>query len=307
MADNRRASTYLLSLPERVIRSAAGLAAGLVHELTDVAVPDFLRRTHLYQSLVDGTLRFLIEAVGEVKDVYPSGDALAENFLMRRTAGNGIELVGILTFHASPVWVLAALADLSGAGRQVIQEIAASLQREGLLESGTTFTNVDQLLNGLEQSAGRAAKTINLPPLDVGELRREWESIRKSVAEIRSPNLPSREQIRGQWVELQREAERQNRSVFEMSSLLALSAVREVPNQLVWFGHSAVLAAETAGRMVAGALLTHYSETLGEIHRIGYLRYWIREFRPYLKAAAMQFSPEHGSLTQRLLKSREEA
>lgn len=303
MAENRRISSYLLSLPERVVRSAAGLAAGLVRELIDVAVPDFLRRTHLYQSLVEGTLRFLIEAVGEVKDVYPSGDALAENFLMRRTAGNGIELVGILTFHASPVWVLAALADLSGAGRQVIQEIAASLQKEGLLENGTAFTNVDQLLNGLEHCAGRAAKTMNMPPLDIAELRREWQSIRSAVAEIPAPNLPSLDEVRSHWTELEREAERQKRSVFELSSLVAMSVVREVPNQLLWFGQSAVLAAETAGRMVGGALLAHYSETLGEIRRIGYVRYWIREFRPYLKAAAMQFSPEHGSSTQRLLKS----
>ena len=31
---------------------------------------------------------------------------------------HGIELLGILTLHASPVWVLAALADATGAGKQ---------------------------------------------------------------------------------------------------------------------------------------------------------------------------------------------
>src|SRR3954467_3481664 len=174
MSENRRFTGYLLSLPERVVRSAAGLAGGLVRELSDVAIPDFLRRTHLYQSLVDGTLRFLIEQVGEVENVYPSGDALAENFLMRRTAGNGIELVGILTFHASPVWVLAALADISGAGRQLIHEITASLQEEGLLEKGVSFDNVEQMLDGLEKTAGRAAQAFNMPPLDIDGLRLEW-------------------------------------------------------------------------------------------------------------------------------------
>jgi hypothetical protein len=305
MPENRRFTRYLVSLPERVLRSAAGLAGGLVRELSDVAIPDFLRRTHLYQSLVDGTLRFLIEQVGEVENVYPAGDAIAENFLMRRTAGNGIELVGILTFHASPVWVLAALADLSGAGRQVIQEIATSLQQEGLLEPGTTFNSVDQLLNGLEQGAGRAARTINMPPLDVAELRREWSSIRAAIADIPTPNLPGLDEVRSHWAELKREAEAQKRSVFELSSLLAMSAVREVPNQLVWFGQSTALAAGAAGRMAASALLAHYSQTLGEIRQIGYLRYWIREFRPYLKAAALQFSPQHGSLTERLFSSSE--
>ena len=51
---------YLLSVPERVLRSATGLAAGLIRELGDVALPAALRRTKLYQSLVEGTLRFLI-------------------------------------------------------------------------------------------------------------------------------------------------------------------------------------------------------------------------------------------------------
>ncbi|MEK7753885.1 MAG: hypothetical protein AAB654_18325, partial [Acidobacteriota bacterium] len=126
---------YLASLPERVVRSASALAGGLVRELGDVTLPPAIRRTRLYRSLVDSTLRFLIEQVGQVEGAYPLEGRLAEDFAMRRAAGNGIELVGILTFRASPVWVLAALADLSGAGRQLIQEIAASLKQEGLLEA----------------------------------------------------------------------------------------------------------------------------------------------------------------------------
>ena len=108
---------YVLSLPERVVRSASALAGGLLNEIGGAALPVALRRTRLYRSMVETTLRFLIEQVGEVEGVFPPGTKLAENFLVRRTAGNGIELIGILTFRASPVWVLAALADLSGAGR----------------------------------------------------------------------------------------------------------------------------------------------------------------------------------------------
>ena len=49
-----------------------------------------------------------------MEGVFPPGTKLAEDFLLRRTAGNGIE-PSAFTFRASPVWVLAALADLSGA------------------------------------------------------------------------------------------------------------------------------------------------------------------------------------------------
>jgi hypothetical protein len=141
---------YLLSLPERVLRSAAALAGGLIRELGDVTLPAAVRRTKTYQMMVDIALRFMIEQVGQVQGVYPSEGELANNFLARRTAGHGIELVGILAFRASPVWIMAALADISGAGRQIVQEIAEALKDEGLLTREAKFENIDQLLDGLE-------------------------------------------------------------------------------------------------------------------------------------------------------------
>ena len=85
-----RVTRYLVSLPERVVRSAAALAGGLIRELGDVTVPATVRRTKSYQMMVDVALRFMIEQVGQVQDVYPSEGALANNFLLRRTAGHGI-------------------------------------------------------------------------------------------------------------------------------------------------------------------------------------------------------------------------
>ena len=87
--------------------------------------------------MVGQTLRFLIEEVGEVEGTYPTEGALSEKFALRRAAGNGIELLGILAFRASPVWVMAALADASGAGRNLVREIADSLKQEGLLDPDT--------------------------------------------------------------------------------------------------------------------------------------------------------------------------
>lgn len=108
---------YIISLPERVLRSASALAGGLANQIGATALPAALRRTRLYKTLVEAVLRFVIEEIGQVEGVFPTEGKLAEDFLLRQTAGNGIALLSILTFHASPVWVLAALADLSGVGR----------------------------------------------------------------------------------------------------------------------------------------------------------------------------------------------
>src|SRR5579863_11448 len=145
-----RIGAYLISLPERLVRSGAALAGGLMRELGDIALPAAVRRTKTYQTMVEIALRFMIEQLGEVKGVYPSEGELAANFLLRRTAGHGIELAGLIAFRASPVWILAALADVSGAGRQIVQEIAEAMTQEGLLEPDARFENIEQSLDGLE-------------------------------------------------------------------------------------------------------------------------------------------------------------
>lgn len=303
MATNRGGhwTSFIVSLPERVVRSATALAGGLLKEIGDVTIPKTLRRTQLYQNLVEALLRFLIEQVGEVEGVYPGGDKLSEDFLLRRAAGNGIELVGILAFRASPVWVLAALADVSGAGRHLIREISGTLKEEGLLDKETEFGSVDQMLDGLERSAGRLAGTVNSPPLDVATLRREWEGFRKDVSRIPPRDLPGIDVVTEVWQGIQKEAQVQQRTMFEVSSVMAMSAAARLPEKARWLSISAGVAAIKTGEIAVGVILDHYREALSAIHETGYVQYAVRQFRPYLHAAASQFSRGKRSLTERLL------
>ncbi len=286
------------------MRSVSALSAGLVREIGNVTLPKAVRQTKLYETMVESTLRFLVEQVGQVEGVYPAEGKLAENFLLKRTLGDGIDLAGIVAFHASPVWVLAALADISGAGRQLVDEISSSLKDEGLLDRNTHFENVDQLLDGLERTAGQLASSIRFPPLDIPALRKEWTALKESARSIPPRNLPSAGVVREQWEDLKQEAAREHRTVLELSSLMALSAVRAVPGNLLWLSRCARTATRRTGQLFAEGLLDHYRITLKEIRDTGYLDYWTREFRPYLRAAAGQFSPAHQSLTERLWKHR---
>ncbi|RPI56586.1 MAG: hypothetical protein EHM55_04810 [Acidobacteria bacterium] len=279
--------SYLISLPERLVRSILGLSAGLAREVGEVALPAAVRRSQLYQNLVDTTLRFLIEQVGEVEGVYAVGDHLPDDFLVRRTAGNAIEVLGIVAFRASPVWVLAAMADVCGMGRHLIPEIADALKAQGLLEKDAQFATVDQMLDGLERTSSRLAASVNTPPLDVPGLRNEWNAIRDEARRMKPSSLPSRETIGQLWTELKAESVRQNRSVYETSSMLALGAIRAGTLR--------------TGQLFGAALLDHYRQTLTEIRQIGYVGYAARQLQPYVRAAASQFSPVRTTLTQRML------
>jgi hypothetical protein len=299
----RSATTqYLISLPERVLRSASALAGGLLKEIGEVAIPAGIRKTKTYHVMVGLGLRFLVEQVGEVEGIYPAEGQLTDDFILRRTAGHGIELAGILAFHASPVWILAALADISGAGRQIVHEISQALKDEGLLDPESRFETVDQILDGLEKTASVATDVINTPPVDVAGLRAEWAVFQSSARKIPPTNLPSPGMLLRYWDELKSEAAAQHRSIFELSSLLALSAIAHAPYNLRRLARATSRAAWNTGQFFAAGLLEHYSTTLKEIHETGYLAYWSGEFRPYLRAAAIQFSREHRSLTERLMR-----
>ena len=293
--------SYLVSLPERIVRSALGFGAGIAREVAEVALPDGVRHSQLYQNLVDATLRYLIEQVGGAEGIYESDDLLPENFLARRAAGNAVEVLGVIAFRASPVWVLAALADLCGIGRRLIPEIAEALRTQGLLDEATRFTTVDELLDGLERTSSRLATTINTPPLDVAGLRREWAAIREETRALQPESLPSGESIANLWGQLKTESARQNRSIFETSSMMAVSTVRSIPEGVRWLSASARVGATRTGQIVGAALLDHYRQTLAEMREVGYLTYAGRHLMPYVRAAARQFSPQRRTLTERAI------
>lgn len=287
-----------------MVRSLSAISGGLLREIGEAALPASVRRTTLYKTMVDVALRFMIEEVGQVEGVYPSEGQLAEGFLLKRTASHGIELLGILAFRASPIWVLAALADLSGGGRALIQQIARALKEEGLLEPDASFETMEQMLDGLERTSAHLATTLNLPPVDIGGLRREWSTFQHAVKSIPPRRIPALDQVERVWSELQESAREQGRSVFVMSSLMAVSAVAHVPASVVWLSRAAHSATRRTGKVLGEALLDHYVDTLREIARMGFAAYWAREFRPYLRAAAMQFAPERVSSTERMLRHR---
>jgi hypothetical protein len=282
-----RLKRYLLSFPERFVRSALGLGAGVAREVGEVALPAAVRRSQLYSNLVDTTLRFLIEDVGGAEGVYRAEEQLPDNFLARRTAGNAIEALGIVAFRASPVWVLAALADLSGMGRQLIPEIADALKAQGLLDKHSQFTSVDQMLDGLERTSSRLASTINTPPLDIAGLRSEWSALRDEARRLQPSSRPTWESISSVWTQLKTEAARQERSIFETSSMMAVSATR--------------VSAVRTGQFFTSALLDHYRQTLSELREVGYWTYASRQLKPYVHAAIDQFSPKRRTMTERVV------
>jgi hypothetical protein len=292
---------YVLSLPERTLRSVSALSGGILYELSHVTLPMGVRNMALYRATAGITLRFLIEELGEVPGIYPPDEYFSRKFLYRYVLGTGIELTSIATFFVSPVWVLAALGDATKVGRVLTIEIADALKAARLIDPGASVATIEQLLDALDRTASHAALAVNMPPLDVKSLRRELAQFRVELASLPAAELPTKEDIERAWREIADAARKSNRSVFAVSAAMGISAVRRVPSDLWWLSKATATAAKRTGQVTGRVLLDHYSAAAREISKVGFPEYWGSELRPYAVGAIRQMLPQKKSWTERMI------
>ena len=107
---------FLVSLPERATRAVFALAGGGVHETAELVLPRLVRRSRLYEATAKNLLRVSIELVGGVEAPPGAADEYEpdpKRLAIRKTAGNVVELGSIAAFGFSPLWLLAAGADVT--------------------------------------------------------------------------------------------------------------------------------------------------------------------------------------------------
>lgn len=273
-----------LSLPERTLRGLVGGVGGAVHETAQVVVPSKLREGRLYRSAVEKSLKFLVQELGGVEGRF-EGDA-AQLDMARETVGGLLDNASQLMLHVSPVWVLAAVSDVTRGTRVYLDELQSELARQGVVPEGTRAGSVGELLDVLEGVSSRLTDSIETPPLNADDLRASYEAIKAEV--------PGFDAAEGEatWDALKRIAEREQRSVFEVSTAVALTT------------RGAVASVSVAADMLYENVFDHYRGALAEIHENGYWQTVSDAAEPYLAAARGQFDAARESTTERLLSGR---
>jgi hypothetical protein len=182
-----RAGTFLVSLPERLIRSLVAVVGGALHETAEVVLPRFARRSRLYEATAKNLLRVAIELVGDVEREVPPDEPSAGELAKRKTAGNVVELGSIAAFGFSPLWLLAAAADVSHGSRVYLQALVGELKEAGVLSEQAEPGTVDDLLAAFEGATGTTARLVDLPPLELADLRTSLAELRSSASDLPSP------------------------------------------------------------------------------------------------------------------------
>ncbi len=278
-AQSVRSRSYLASLPERTARAGAALTGGFVYEASEVMLPLAVRRSRLYQAIVGRLLRITIELLGGVEGVYPAQEMPVRELLARKTAGNVVEVSSFLAVGWSPVWLLAGASDLVGGTKVYLRTLVAELRDAGVLAPDAEVASFEELLSVLEGTSGVLADTVDVPPLNVSSVRASWQELQRQVADL--PDAAGLENI---FAELQLAARQEDRSVLEISSMVALGAVR-------------------AGVSLGNVhIFDYYRHALRTIVEEGLLSFLRRTSTPYLTRARSHFDPRSSTYSERLLR-----
>lgn len=272
------AGQYVASLPERLVRTAAAGAGGLVHETSEAILPPPIRRSQLYQSTIGRMLRIVVEFVGGVAGEESAEDMAVKDLAVRKLAGNAVEMASVVAVGWSPLWLLAAAADVTGGTRAYLDTFVKELKTSGVLPSDADVSTADDLLAALGNTSGQMADTIDIPPMALDEMRNSLSQFRQHAGD-----LPDPRDLTQIFTEMNRAATEQNRSLLTVSSLVAAGAIQ-------------------AGIQLGNVhLFSFYRDSLSTIRTEGVPAYVQRISQPYLEAAANHLHPRSGTHTQRLL------
>lgn len=276
---DRRVLRYAITFPERVIRAAFAGLGGATYEAAQLLLPRFVRHSRLYEATAKNALRIAVEFVGDVHAA-PSGESeemSSSRVTAKKAAGNFVELSSIAAFGFSPLWLLAGAADVLNGSRVYLRTLEAELIAAGVLAPDARFDTVDQLIGSLQGGAGTTARLIDVPPLELAELKRSLSELRADAA-----SLPSHTEMAALLEGLRRTANAEGRSLLEVSSGVGLAFIAS---------------ARSVGRT---HLTVPYREDWQPLRDEGFAAYAARVSRPYREAVALHFDPSKRTFTERV-------
>jgi hypothetical protein len=294
----RKYLLYTLSLPERTLRSGAGLVGGAVRESAALLVPQAFQNSKTYSTMVRQMLDFLVEDVGGVakRTDDPAAPPAVENFVARKTVGNFIELAGLATLHLSPLTLLAVVSDVAYGSQTYLKELAEELKKEGVIERDSTIDHVDDLLAAVAKTSGTLASAFDTPPLSVEGLKRTIDQTRAAATTIDLTSVVPQAEMQRMWTEIHDLARRDGVGVLDVSTAMTLSALDKIGD----VGRGALSGVRVAGTLFDRHVIEHYEQALERVRTRGYYATLAEASGPYIEAVWTNFSTDRGTITEGL-------
>lgn len=286
-----------LSLPERAIRSGAGLAAGALRESTALLVPQAFQNSKTYTVFVRQMLDYLAEDVGGVKrSTAAEAQPAVENFVARKAVGNFLEMASMATLHVSPITLLAIVSDVAYGSQTFLRELSRELKEQGIIDERSTIDHVDDLLAAVAKTSSAAATTFDTPPMSVEGLRQSIEETRQSIKTVDPTKVIPQAEMERLWRDMQELARRDGVSMLDVSGTMALYSL----DRMSRLGRGALSSVRVAGSLFDRHVMDHYEQAAAEIRDRGLYATLAESSGPYIEAVWHNFSSDRTTITEDL-------
>lgn len=302
-----RLFVYGLTLPERVVRSTVGLAAGAAREAAGFLVPSAFQDSKTYEIVIRKSLGFLAEDIGGAKR--PEAVATAEagatsppmnEFVARKAVGNFVDLAGLATLHVSPLWLLAIVSDVAYGSKAYVRELAEELQKQGLVDDASTIHHVDDVLEAVQHASGRAANMFDTPPLSVDELKQSLTETRAALTSADYKKILPEAELKQYWNEMRAVSAREQVSLLGVSAAMTMQTL----DKLKTVSQGTLTGLHVAGGLFNRHVLGHYAESLTALRDRGVFVTLRDTSTPYVSAVWNNFSSNRPTWTEKLLSLR---
>ena len=292
---------YTISLPERYLRGLTALLGGMLRETTELIVPDFVKDSTSYNIFIGNVLRFAIENIGEVDEVYDVDDLDGE-YASRKILGNAIEGIGIATVHVSPLWIFAFFADSVKGGKAYLKRLRREMISKGYLDSEDDSDSLQELLGGLERTTRSLAQNIDTPPISRDEILDNLKEIQESIEDLLSKTGRIAEDITTDVSKIMRDfidtATDEGQSLIELAGVLALQATSRAKKA----AGLTIVVPQVTSQILYENIFEYYKDTLQNIHENGYADVASKAIEPYGNAIINHFSTDKETWTEKLFR-----
>jgi hypothetical protein len=290
---------FLLSLPERVLRSAASIVGGFTLSLLEIIIPKGFKGMTMYRILVGDGLRFIIERIAGIPSL--NLQPLPGDYQQRKLAGSAIEAIGLLTVQFSPLWVFAVAGDAAAGSQVFLCRLVDHLKAQGVLKDQVEVDDLTDLLDAVQSASRTTAGMIDTPPLTRSELEKLAMDMRTAYGQVFRGTrnlLPRLEKL---WTQMNELSDSPLISLDQLARYMGMEARTWLRRGRVMTKAVSLTGSELFGEQV----LDGYQHTLDELKLEGLGGYARARMAPYIRAARAQFDRGNLSWTeQKLLGSR---
>lgn len=289
---------YLLSLPERVVRSAAAMVGGTSLLITETLVPDVVKDSTTYRTVIGNLQKFMIAQIGQVHYFEVSREEqLIDDFMSRKLAGNVLELAGLMIMRFSPVWVFALAGDAAAGSKVFLDRLVINLKQHEVISPESDPKDIVELLDAIQRASSTSATAVDTPPLSSEQLAGVARDLADGYGQMFSRSQSLLTRFEALQSRMEQTAGDEGLSVEAVSGIMAIDVAS--------LGKAGLGTTKAVGRtgseLFGEKILVSYERTLDELNRQGVSAYVNRYMKPSFDAAVEHFNPGKRTWTQSFL------